>query len=126
MPKRILIADDDEGLLTLMRVKLELSGYSVTAAANGAQALGLAASNRHDVVVADVGMPVMDGFEMLKRLRRVSDVPVIICSGGDHAAEALQLGASDYLAKPFDINELVQTIDAVLKSGKVSGGARSA
>jgi len=111
-----LIVDDEERIINFLRTKLKASGYEVFTACNGVDALEQAHSQEPDLVVLDLLMPRMDGFEFLKEVRNFSGVPVIILSAREADADkirGLQLGADDYLPKPFNPDELVARIEAV-------------
>jgi len=113
---RILVVDDEPRILNFLKVKLESSGYRALTATSGREALELAASEQPDLVVLDVMMPGLDGFETLRQLRAGSSVPVIILSAreaSDDKVKGLKLGADDYLAKPFSPDELVARIESV-------------
>lgn len=112
---RILVVDNDLKIIRFLRTSLALAGYDVVAATNGEEALRLQESEKPDIMLLDILMPVMDGFEVLRRLRAVSGLPVIAFSAHTSAAgEALRLGADDFLAKPFKPDELVKKIKALL------------
>lgn len=113
---RILVVDDEQRILNFLRTKLKASGYEVFAAGDGAQALEQIEAEEPDLVVLDLLMPRMDGFEMMERLRTFSSIPVIVLSarGADtDRIRGLKLGADDYLAKPFNPEELTARIEAV-------------
>lgn len=113
---RILVVDDEERVLNFLRSKLKASGYEVLTASNGLEALEQAQAQEPDLIVLDLLMPKMDGFETLKELRSFSAVPVIILSarGADvDKIKGLDLGADDYLPKPFNPDELVARVEAV-------------
>ncbi len=113
---RILVVDDEGRILNFLRPKLRASGYEVLTASNGLEALEQAQAQEPDLIVLDLIMPQMDGFETLKELRSFSPVPVIILSakGADvDKIKGLYLGADDYLPKPFNPDELVARIEAV-------------
>ena len=113
---RVLVVDDEPHILKFLGSKLRVSGYEVLTATNGAEALEQVQAQEPDLVVLDVLMPKMDGFETLKELRTFSSVPVIILSAkGTNVdkVKGLDLGADDYLAKPFNPDELVARIEAV-------------
>ena len=115
---RILVVDDEPRILNFLTAKLRASGYEVIAAGNGAAALEQAQAQEPDLIVLDVLMPGMDGFETLRQLRTFSPVPVVFLSarGADvDRIKGLGLGADDYLPKPFSPDELVARIDAVLR-----------
>ncbi len=112
----ILLVDDEERILNFLRSKLKASGYEVFTAQNGVEALEQAQTQDLDLIVLDLIMPRMDGFEVLKQLRSFSAVLVIILSakGADvDKIKGLALGADDYLPKPFNPDELVARIEAV-------------
>ena len=112
----ILVVDDEVRILNFLRSKLRASGYEVLTAGSGVQALHQARAQEPDLIVLELIMPRMDGFETLKELRSFSAVPVIILSarGADvDRIRGLGLGADDYLPKPFNPDELVARIEAV-------------
>lgn len=113
---RILLVDDEQRILNFLTSKLRISGYEVLTASNGVEALEQVQAQEPDLVILDVLMPKMDGFETLKELRTFSPVPVIILSAkGTNVdkVKGLSLGADDYLAKPFSPDELVARVEAV-------------
>lgn len=112
----VLVVDDEKRIQNFLLSKLKVSGYEVCTASTGAEALEQVRELDPDLVVLDVMMPRMDGFETLKKLRSFSSVPVIILSArgaNEDKIKGLGLGADDYLAKPFNPNELVARIEAV-------------
>jgi DNA-binding response OmpR family regulator len=112
----ILLVDDEERIINFLRAKLKISGYDVLVATNGAEALEQFRTHEPDLVVLDLVMPKMDGFEVLKELRSFSSVPVIILSAKRADVDkikGLHLGADDYLPKPFNPDELLARIEAV-------------
>jgi two-component system KDP operon response regulator KdpE len=113
---RVLVVDDELRIIKFLDVKLKASGYEVLTASNGPEALAVAQTQEPDLIVLDVIMPGMDGFETLKQIRALSAVPVIILSaveGNMDRIKGLKLGADDYLVKPFNPDELVARIEAV-------------
>lgn len=107
---RVLVVDDEPQIQQFLRVALAAAGYQVLQAADGAEALKLAATAAPDVVVLDLGLPDRDGKDVLADIRQFSRVPVIVLSARDREAEkiaALDLGADDYVEKPFGIGELM-------------------
>jgi DNA-binding response OmpR family regulator len=113
--KRVLIVDDERAILTVLGIRLKVSGYDVVAASNGEEALDLVNSMCPDIVLLDVIMPGMDGFEVLQKLRAVSELPVIVFSARpENARKAFSLGANDFLAKPLDMDEMVRKIEGLL------------
>jgi DNA-binding response OmpR family regulator len=113
---RVLVVDDEPRILNFLTAKLRAVAYDVITASNGVEALEQAQAQEPDLIVLDVVMPKMDGFETLRELRAFSPVPVIFLSarGTDiDRIKGLGLGADDYLSKPFSPDELVARIDAV-------------
>src|SRR5262249_49083545 len=109
----VLVVDDEPRLVDVVRMNLEMGGYRVLEAFDGAEALEKLKEDLPDLVVLDVMMPEMDGFETLRRLREVSNVPVIMLTVRSEAADrikGLEIGADDYLSKPFDPRELQSRI----------------
>jgi two-component system, OmpR family, KDP operon response regulator KdpE len=118
----VLVADDDAPILRLVRTKLQADGYGVITAMNGQEAVKLFERERPDIVVLDLMMPVMDGYEAMQQIRQSADVPVVILTARSSAPEkirGLDLGADDYVTKPFNPDELSARIAAVLR--RVSG-----
>ena len=113
---RVLVVDDEPRILKFLKLRLRVSGYEVLTADNGLEALEQVQAQEPDLLVLDVIMPGMDGFETLKQVRALSSVPVIILSAKEADTDkikGLELGADDYLAKPFSPDELVARIEAV-------------
>ncbi len=118
MKKRILVVDDESRMRRFVRMNLDLEGYDVLEAENGLVALQRVRDDQPDLVILDVAMPDLDGFETLARLREFSAVPVIMLTvKGDEEdrIHGLDLGADDYMAKPFSPRELSSRIRAVLR-----------
>jgi len=116
-PPRILVVDDDANLVRLLRESLEAAGYDVHAAENGLDGLRQLYALRPDLLVLDVMMPRMDGWETLSRVREVSDVPVIMLTARDAEADRLrgfEMGVDDYVTKPFSLAELNARVRALL------------
>jgi two-component system, OmpR family, response regulator len=118
---RILITEDDDALAAALQFALTAAGYAVDRVSNGAAADEALKSNVFGLVILDVGLPTLDGFEVLRRLRRRNpSLPVLILSGREKPEEkvmGLDLGADDYLAKPFSLNELQARVRALLRRG---------
>jgi two-component system, OmpR family, KDP operon response regulator KdpE len=115
-PQVVLIVDDDAQILRALRTGLRSRGYDVRTAPNGETALDVLARERLDVVILDLGLPGIDGHEVVRRLRGWSDVPVIVLSVREAHAEkvaVLDAGADDYVTKPFSIDELLARIRAL-------------
>lgn len=115
---KILIADDDPQLIRALRITLAAKGYEVFTASNGEQAIGLTIEHRPDVLLLDLGMPGIDGLEVIHAIRGWSEAPILVVSGRTGAAdkvEALDAGADDYVTKPFLVEELLARIRAVTR-----------
>jgi len=113
---RVLVVDDEPQMLRALRINLRARDYEVEVAADGTTALRRAGSWRPDLVVLDLGLPDLDGIEVIHGLRGWTEVPIIVLSGragSRDKVEALEAGADDYVTKPFDIEELVARIRAV-------------
>ena len=116
--KTILVVDDEPRIIEAVAMNLELEGYRVSGASNGYEALKKLTKEVPDLVVLDVMMPEMDGFETLRKIREVSTVPVIMLTvKGEETdkVKGLDLGADDYVTKPFSPKELVSRVKAVLR-----------
>ena len=124
---RILIVEDDLILADGLKNSLIQSGYAVDLANNGADADGILIYQNFDLVLLDLGLPTLTGFEVLRRLRaRTSKIPVLILTANDNVQDrvkGLDLGADDYLAKPFDLAELEARVRALIRRGQASSGA---
>jgi two-component system KDP operon response regulator KdpE len=124
--ERVLVVDDEPQIQRFLRPSLEAAGYDVVDAANGAEALKAAATAAPALIILDLGLPDMDGKEVIARLRAWSDVPIIILSARDQETEkiaALDLGADDYVEKPFGIGELTARMRTALRHRvKAEGG----
>lgn len=115
---RVLVVDDDPQIVRVVRLNLSARGYTVSAASTGRKAVAEAAEVRPDVVVLDLGLPDVDGVDVVADLRRWTSVPIVVLSGragSSDKVEALEAGADDYVTKPFDIDELVARIRAVTR-----------
>lgn len=119
----VLVIDDEKSLRDFVRINLEVRGYNVTVASNGADGLAIFQSQHIDLVILDIMMPNMDGLETTRRIRQISIVPIIILTAlGEESdkIKAFDLGADDYLAKPFGIGELLSRVKAVLRRARWS------
>jgi len=122
--QRVLVVDDDEDIRQLLRELLERAGYAVDAAENGRAGLRLLFANSPSLVILDVSMPELDGYQTLERIRDLSDVPVLMLTARSQELQkvrGLTAGADDYVAKPFGRQELLARVQALLRrsGGKV-------
>lgn len=121
-PYRILVVDDEPRMIRFIRMNLELEGWEVAEASDGQQALNQIRDRLPDLVILDVMMPELDGFETLRLLREISAVPVIMLTAKgeeDDRVRGLELGADDYVTKPFSPRELVSRVRAVLRRAEM-------
>src|SRR5262249_30203141 len=119
VPIKILIVDDDAASGALVTRLLENAGYEVEHAAAPVKALPHLLDDEHDLILLDQNMPHMDGLTLLSKIRKTSDVPVVMLTGSDKASlavEAMRLGAFDYLPKPVDQARLLETVRQALAS----------
>ncbi len=128
MPEKILVVDDEEHIVTLLKVSLERAGFAVVTAGDGLAALEMARMERPDLILLDVLLPELDGFAVCEQLRKTDDIPVIMITAKGTEMEkvwGLELGADDYITKPFSPRELVARVKAVLRrtAGAASGAA---
>ncbi|CAA9450317.1 MAG: Two-component transcriptional response regulator, LuxR family [uncultured Rubrobacteraceae bacterium] len=118
MEETILLVDDDAALLEVMSIVLSSEGYRVITAADGSEALREVEREALDLVILDVMLPRVSGFEVLKKIREKSDVPVVMLTAKGQSVDkvvGLELGADDYITKPFDTKELLARIRAILR-----------
>jgi two-component system KDP operon response regulator KdpE len=123
---RVLLVDDDPQLLRALRINLTAGGYTVLTAADGRTALRAAAERRPEVVVLDLGLPDLDGTDVIAELRRSSRVPIIVLSARTDAADkvrALDRGADDYVTKPFGAAELRARLRAAVRRAEAPSAA---
>ena len=123
--RRILIVDDEERIVRFIRLNLEHDGFIVMEAYRGAQAIDKIRTGLPDLVLLDVMMPDLDGFEVLKLIREISSLPVIMLTAKgeeDDRVHGLELGADDYITKPFSPRELVSRVKAVLRRTEATTG----
>ena len=118
MSKRILVVDDEQSIVTLLKYNLEQAGYTVITALDGEEGLHLAIEETPELVVLDLMLPKMDGLEVCKQLRQLKiNVPILMLTAKDDEFDkvlGLELGADDYLTKPFSPREVVARIKAIL------------
>jgi two-component system, OmpR family, KDP operon response regulator KdpE len=118
----VLVVDDEPQILRALRVNLAARSYDVVTASTGRQALDAAARHHPDLVVLDLGLPDMDGVEVIRGLRGWTSVPIIILSGRSQSiakVQALDAGADDYVTKPFNVDELLARVRAVARRSVV-------
>jgi two-component system, OmpR family, KDP operon response regulator KdpE len=114
--KRVLVVDDQSKVLTFVEIDLKLRGFEVICANSGEKALELISSTKPDIMLLDVVMPGIDGFEVLKELRSYSKLPVICFSASPGNQDlALQAGANDFMHKPFNPDDMCKKINTLLK-----------
>ncbi|MBE1490206.1 response regulator [Plantactinospora sp. S1510] len=121
---RVLVVDDEPQILRALRINLRARRYDVEVAGDGAAALRLAASHRPDIVVLDLGLPDMDGVQVIRGLRGWTNVPIIVLSGragSQDKVAALDAGADDYVTKPFGVDELLARVRAVTRRAAGAG-----
>jgi DNA-binding response OmpR family regulator len=122
--QKILVVDDEERIARFIRLNLEHDGFQVVEAYRGQEAMDKLRTTLPDLMLLDIMMPDMDGFEVLKLVREVSDVPVIMLTAKgeeDDKVKGLELGADDYITKPFSPRELVSRVKAVLRRSEIQG-----
>ena len=121
---QILVVEDNENLLMLMKARLEQAGYKALTAPNGKEALGVLAEQHVDLIITDIMMPCMDGFEFLTSLRAANfNLPVLIVTAKEGFADkekGFRLGSDDYMVKPIDMNEMILRIAALLRRAKIA------
>ena len=123
--RRILVVDDEERMVRFIRLNLEHDGFRVVEAFNGTEAINKLRSALPDLVLLDVMLPDMDGFEVLRIIRETSNVPVIMLTAKgeeDDRVRGLELGADDYITKPFSPRELASRVRAVLRRTEMASG----
>ncbi len=116
--EKILVVDDEKNICDLLRMYLEKEGYSVVIAYTGLDAVNMFASENPDLVLLDVMLPQLDGWQVCREIRKTSETPIIMLTAKDEIFDkvlGLELGADDYITKPFDTKELVARIKAVLR-----------
>ena len=128
MSTSVLLVDDDAPMRAFVRRNLEARGYTVQEATNGLEALAQARHDEPDVMILDIMMPHLDGYEVCRRLRKFSDIPVLVLTAmGDESqiVEALDCGADDRLTKPFGVEELMARLRSVVRRATNDGQTAS-
>lgn len=121
---KILIVEDDPAISSLIRTTLELQGYQFQTAQTGAEALAIEVSYTPDVIILDLGLPDMDGVDIIRKIRSWSSIPIIVVSArmeDRDKVEALDAGADDYLTKPFSIEEFLARVRVALRRRYAEG-----
>ena len=118
MERKVVVVEDDINIAELLRLYLEKDGFSVTVTHDGAEGLRAAEEQNPDLVMLDIMLPGMDGWQVCKRLRQTSKVPIIMLTAKgetEDKVQGLEMGADDYIVKPFEVKELLARIHAVLR-----------
>ncbi len=126
MAQKILIIEDEAGIIHLLNLYLKDAGYVVVIARDGADGLALHAREHPDLVILDIMLPAIDGFEVCRRIRQWSKTPILMLTARgseDDRIQGLELGADDYLVKPFSPRELVSRVRAILRRTSVASAA---
>jgi two-component system alkaline phosphatase synthesis response regulator PhoP len=120
MQEKILVVDVEQHFLELLRYNLEREGYAICLAKDGSQALTVAERERPDLVILDLMLPGVDGLEVCRRLRQISNVPILLTARREETdlMVGLELGADDYVTKPFQLRELLARIRAILRRSR--------
>jgi two-component system, OmpR family, response regulator len=124
---RILLVEDDATLLQVLKYNLEKEGYEVSTADDGVRALDAARKDKPDLIVLDVMLPGLDGFEVCRILRKETSMPILMLTAKADIVDkvvGLELGADDYITKPFNMRELIARIKAMLRRSEISDAAK--
>ena len=117
-PPTILVVDDEQGVLTFIKIRLQASGYKVLTAKDGFEALELLKNNHTDMALVDLMMPQMSGLELIEKIRKFTQIPIIVITASDSPDtkfEAFALGANEFLTKPFNPDDLVSRIKDIFQ-----------
>ena len=126
---KILIVEDDENLLEALKYNVRKEGYDTVTAADGVEALDIARRDKPDLIILDVMLPKMSGFEVCRILRKEMSVPILMLTARDGEVDkvvGLDLGADDYMTKPFSMRELLARVRALLRRGEIRASASEA
>src|SRR5207249_11780130 len=126
---RVLVVEDDEGIREMLKYNLVTAGFSVHEASDGATGLRTARTSRPDLILLDLMLPGMSGFDFCRALRKSSRVPIIMITAKDAEIDkivGLELGADDYITKPFSIREVLARVNAVLRRAQPGANEPSA
>lgn len=121
MPERILVVDDEDAIVQLISYNLKRAGYDVLVAANGEEGLALARTESPNLVILDLMLPGMDGFDVCKELRKNTDLPILMLTARGEEIDRVigfEIGADDYVVKPFSPRELVGRVKAILRRSR--------
>jgi two-component system OmpR family response regulator len=125
----ILVVDDDPHIRDVVRFAFEKTGMTISIAQDGKEALRQFDRDIHDLIVLDIGMPEMDGLEVCRQIRKISDTPILFLSARDEEIDrilGLEIGGDDYVTKPFSPRELVARVNAILRRARNAPAARKA
>jgi two-component system KDP operon response regulator KdpE len=112
---KVLLVDNEKGIVNFLKLKLKISGFDVAVCSTGEECLKMLPEINPDIMLLDIGLPGIDGIEVLRRMRKFSDIPVIILSGRHSAPEeAVAAGATAFIRKPFDLDELLGQMKTLL------------
>lgn len=128
MEKKILVVDDDINISELLRLYLEKDGFSVVTCHDGKTAVELAINEKPDLILLDIMLPIFDGWQVCREVRKTSNVPIIMVTAKGETFDkvlGLELGADDYVAKPFDAKEVVARVKAVLRRTNSDIGSKA-
>lgn len=128
IPKTVLVVDDEQNMRDLIKIYLQRQGWSVRESSNGLEALEIIRRETVHLVILDIMMPGLDGWEVCKRIRETSNIPVLLLTARNATKDkihGLNLGADDYLTKPFEMEELVARVHAILRRASSQDGAAS-
>ncbi|MFC2021254.1 response regulator [Chloroflexota bacterium] len=128
MSKKILVVDDEKKIVDILKAYLERDGYQVSTAYDGRSALESARSNLPDLIILDLMLPEVSGWDVCRDLRKESDVPIIMLTARDDITDkiiGLELGADDYVTKPFDPKEIISRVRAVLRRSEGKAASKS-
>ena len=121
---QIMVVEDNKSLLMLMKTRLEQAGYKVLQAQNGQEALELLEERHVDLIISDIMMPLMDGFELIESLREANfNMPILMVTakeGFEDKEKGFRLGTDDYMVKPIDMNEMILRVAALLRRAKIT------
>ena len=126
--KKILVVDDEKKIVEIIQAYLERDGYQVITAFEGKTALALALNQRPDLIILDLMLPEISGWDVCRMIRKESDIPIIMLTARDEVTDkivGLEMGADDYVTKPFDTKELVSRVRAVLRRAESKAGQKN-